>query len=454
MTKFYRTACFREIGGFVREVMWDGIDCHRCRMLGWIAESVDDEELRFLHLRPMGSSQKGIWTGRVRSGYGQYFMGTSPLYLVASAAFRLLQAARPLRQRWPCCGATAVSAARGLPRYDDAGFRRFLRRYQRRCLLQGKRAATRRAERGAGRRLAGRAPVAASPWPPIGRSCSAVPFDRVTMRRGGGALPRVVPGTARPAHGDHRQRRHPVHDAPRSRAAGGLPRAATSSCADGMSVVWTSRLAGIPFPERVTGVDLMVRLLEAAAARRLRVYFLGARPEVVERAGPPLRARLPGARGGRVPRRLLRPRRAPEAVVEEIRRRGAAPAVRRACPAPSRRPGASGTAARSRRPRDHGRGRHLRRAGRLRAARAAPAAVDGDGVGLAAGHGAAQAVEALPGHQHPSTCGWPRARCAGNDQPSRRRGRIHETGAGHWPARVRTVAARILRSTRKDMCRT
>ena len=48
-----------------------------------------------------------------------------------------------------------------------------------------------------------------------------------------------------------------------------------------MSVVWTSRLAGIPLPERVTGVDLMGRLLEAASAHRLRVYFLGARPEVV-----------------------------------------------------------------------------------------------------------------------------------------------------------------------------
>jgi len=89
MTKFYRVQCFREIGGFVRQVMWDGIDCHRCRLLGWVAESVDEEALRFIHLRPMGSSQKGIWSGRLRSGYGQYFMGTAPVYLVASAIFRL-----------------------------------------------------------------------------------------------------------------------------------------------------------------------------------------------------------------------------------------------------------------------------------------------------------------------------------------------------------------------------
>ena len=39
MIKFYRTACFRQIGGFVRELMWDGIDGHRCRQLGWIAIS-------------------------------------------------------------------------------------------------------------------------------------------------------------------------------------------------------------------------------------------------------------------------------------------------------------------------------------------------------------------------------------------------------------------------------
>jgi len=142
MTKFYRTQCFREIGGFVREVMWDGIDCHRCRMLGWIAESVDDERLRFEHLRLMGSSHRGVLTGRARAGYGQYFMGTSPLYVTASAVFRV--PTRPV-----LLGSLAMlwgyfsSAVRGVPRYDDPRFRRFLRRYQASCLLKGKREATR-----------------------------------------------------------------------------------------------------------------------------------------------------------------------------------------------------------------------------------------------------------------------------------------------------------------------
>jgi len=144
-SKFYRTSCFREVGGFVRQVMWDGIDCHRCRMLGWTAESVDLPELRFEHLRPMGSSQQGLWRGRVRTGFGQYFMGTGPLFLAASAAYRLLKPPvlyGSLAMLWGYLS----SAARGVERYHDPEFRRFLRRYQRECLRHGKRAATRKIE--------------------------------------------------------------------------------------------------------------------------------------------------------------------------------------------------------------------------------------------------------------------------------------------------------------------
>ena len=141
MSKFYRVTCFKEIGGFVRQVMWDGIDCHRCRMLGWIAESVDAEPLRFVHLRPMGTSHKSIWTGRIRHGFGQYFMGTSPLYHLVVVVYRL--PAYPM-----VIGSAAIlwgylrSWLRGLPRYDDLDFRCFLRSYQHACLRMGKRAAT------------------------------------------------------------------------------------------------------------------------------------------------------------------------------------------------------------------------------------------------------------------------------------------------------------------------
>lgn len=142
MTKFYRTTCFQEIGGFVREVMWDGIDCHRCRMLGWIACSWDDPELRFVHLRPMGSSQKSIFTGRKRHGFGQYFMGTGLLYMTASAIFRLWHPP-VLVGGFAMWWGYVESAFAKKPRYNDPAFREFLHRYQMRCLFLGKSRATR-----------------------------------------------------------------------------------------------------------------------------------------------------------------------------------------------------------------------------------------------------------------------------------------------------------------------
>jgi N-acetylglucosaminyldiphosphoundecaprenol N-acetyl-beta-D-mannosaminyltransferase len=89
--------------------------------------------------------------------------------------------------------------------------------------------------------------------------------------------------------------------------------------ADGMPVVWTARARRTPLPERVAGVDLMARLLEEAGARRLRVYFLGARPEVVAELARRSTERHPGlvvagARDGYFARS------ADAAVVEEIRR--------------------------------------------------------------------------------------------------------------------------------------
>ncbi len=53
--------------------------------------------------------------------------------------------------------------------------------------------------------------------------------------------------------------------------------------ADGQSVVWASRLLGHPLPERVTGVDLMQNLVKLAHERKYRVFFFGAKEEVVKK---------------------------------------------------------------------------------------------------------------------------------------------------------------------------
>ena len=129
VSKLFRRECFQDIGGFVREVMWDGIDCHRCRMLGWSAVSYDDPELAITHLRQMGSSFKSVHHGRMRWGRGQYFMGTHPLYLLAIAGYRMLE--RPWIIGGLCILAGYARAAlEGQPRYDDLVFRRHLHDWQ------------------------------------------------------------------------------------------------------------------------------------------------------------------------------------------------------------------------------------------------------------------------------------------------------------------------------------
>jgi len=72
-----------------------------------------------------------------------------------------------------------------------------------------------------------------------------------------------------------------LHDDPRLRAI--VERCEIIS-ADGQPIVWASRLLGEPLPERIAGIDLMHALLSLAERERYRVFFLGARHEVLERA--------------------------------------------------------------------------------------------------------------------------------------------------------------------------
>jgi glycosyltransferase involved in cell wall biosynthesis len=145
MTKFYRAECFREIGGFVREVMWDAIDCHKARQMGWRAVSWDAPDLRFEHLRPMGSSHLSIYEGRRRHGFGQYYMGSDPFYYAATCLFRMAEPPYVLGGLAMAQGYLSAWARRA-PRHGDAELRRYIRRWQRRALRVGKARATAEAE--------------------------------------------------------------------------------------------------------------------------------------------------------------------------------------------------------------------------------------------------------------------------------------------------------------------
>jgi N-acetylglucosaminyldiphosphoundecaprenol N-acetyl-beta-D-mannosaminyltransferase len=97
---------------------------------------------------------------------------------------------------------------------------------------------------------------------------------------------------------------------------------ANLSLVDGMPLVWAARLLGCRVPERVAGSDLVPLLLERAAERGWRIYFLGGAPGVAEQACAQLRASLPELRIVGVDAPLVRidePPEAREAVLARVR---------------------------------------------------------------------------------------------------------------------------------------
>jgi N-acetylglucosaminyldiphosphoundecaprenol N-acetyl-beta-D-mannosaminyltransferase len=66
--------------------------------------------------------------------------------------------------------------------------------------------------------------------------------------------------------------------------------------ADGMPLVWVSRLADDPLPQRLTGVDLVDECCELAVKTETSIFLLGAAPGVADVAADRLRDRFPGLR--------------------------------------------------------------------------------------------------------------------------------------------------------------
>jgi exopolysaccharide biosynthesis WecB/TagA/CpsF family protein len=152
--------------------------------------------------------------------------------------------------------------------------------------------------------------------------------------------------------------------------------------ADGVPLIWASRWLGTPLPGRVAGVDLMTRLLQLGSARRLRVFLLGTTQERLDKLVEVVGERYPGidvvgARNGYFSIEEHR------SVAEQVRDAGA-DLLLVGMPAPAKELWCE----------------QVRRPRRVCTAGAALGAEHGPRMGVAAPDGAAQAVEAVPGHQH------------------------------------------------------
>ena len=117
---------------------------------------------------------------------------------------------------------------------------------------------------------------------PVDRLTAAAALDRIealVAARAGGAV--FTPNV------DH------VVLAARDSSFASAYQRAELSLADGMPVVWASRLLGAPVPEKVSGSDLLLPLAERAARRGWRLYLLGGAPGVADEAGRRLQALFP-----------------------------------------------------------------------------------------------------------------------------------------------------------------
>ena len=127
--KLYRRTAFEEIGGFVEEVLWDGIDVHTARMKGWTTKSFLHPDAILMHHRLMGSSDKNVYRGRLRWGRGIWFMGYHPLYALASGVFRMREKPFVIGGLLIIAGYLGAAIKRA-PRYDNMEFRQHLHRWQ------------------------------------------------------------------------------------------------------------------------------------------------------------------------------------------------------------------------------------------------------------------------------------------------------------------------------------
>jgi biofilm PGA synthesis N-glycosyltransferase PgaC len=91
----------------------------------------------------MGSSQRSLWTGRLRWGRGKYVMGSALYYVAAVSLYRMFERPYVIGGIGILCGYMQAMLKRER-RFVDRAYLRCLRRFERCALLMGKRRAIRK----------------------------------------------------------------------------------------------------------------------------------------------------------------------------------------------------------------------------------------------------------------------------------------------------------------------
>jgi poly-beta-1,6-N-acetyl-D-glucosamine synthase len=115
-TKFYRRACYEQIGPVPPILGWDTIDELRARSKGWTTETFRMPTGECIHLRPLGE-----YDGRLRSfrrrGRCAWGYGAHPLWVLLGSVYRIREPPVPLAGVNYLWG-WLLAAARGHPRAE------------------------------------------------------------------------------------------------------------------------------------------------------------------------------------------------------------------------------------------------------------------------------------------------------------------------------------------------
>jgi glycosyltransferase involved in cell wall biosynthesis len=128
-TKMYSSACFAAVEPLEGCPGWDTIDEMRALMRGMKTQSF--EHIRAYHHRPQGEAA-GAWRGYYGKGQTAYYIGYSPIFLLARAV--RMAATRPMSALCMTAG-YFDSQLRRRPAVNDTKLVRFIRRQQVRRLL-------------------------------------------------------------------------------------------------------------------------------------------------------------------------------------------------------------------------------------------------------------------------------------------------------------------------------
>lgn len=129
--KMYSRACFEALGKLESGLGWDVIDGARAQMAGFKTRTF--AHIRCFHHRPQGSAG-GLLRGRFAIGRSAWYVGYSPLFLLAAAARRIAEPPFLLGAIMMVAGYLDGFVHRR-PQVNDPKLIRFVRKQQMRRLL-------------------------------------------------------------------------------------------------------------------------------------------------------------------------------------------------------------------------------------------------------------------------------------------------------------------------------